>query len=103
MTLDSNNAQIGIERRSPSYWRVIVNNPPFNICGPDMLPQLGAVVTALETDPHVKVVVFESAVPGFFSRITISYRRSKRRRAWRRVRPVCRRCPTCLCASAGRR
>ncbi|SAL45002.1 short chain enoyl-CoA hydratase [Caballeronia cordobensis] len=66
MTLDSNNAQIGIERRSPSYWRVIVNNPPFNICGPDMLPQLGAVVTALETDPHVKVVVFESAVPGFF-------------------------------------
>ncbi|BAO90124.1 enoyl-CoA hydratase/isomerase family protein [Caballeronia cordobensis] len=66
MTLDSNNAQIGIERRSPSYWRVIVNNPPFNICGPDMLPQLDAVVTALETDPHVKVVVFESAVPGFF-------------------------------------
>ncbi|AET92769.1 Enoyl-CoA hydratase/isomerase [Burkholderia sp. YI23] len=66
MTLDSNNAQIGIEHRSPSYWRVIVNNPPFNICGPDMLPQLGAVVTALETDPHVKVVVFESAVPGFF-------------------------------------
>ncbi|MDR5761226.1 enoyl-CoA hydratase/isomerase family protein [Caballeronia sp. LZ035] len=66
MTFDSTRAQIRIEPRSPSYWRVIIDQPPFNIFGPDMLPQLNAVVTALETDPHVQVVVFESAVPGFF-------------------------------------
>jgi enoyl-CoA hydratase/carnithine racemase len=66
MTQDSPNAQIRIERPSPSYWRVIFDNPPFNIFGPDTTPQLNMVVSAIEADPHVKVVVFESAVPGFF-------------------------------------
>jgi enoyl-CoA hydratase/carnithine racemase len=66
MTNGSPNPQFRIERRSPAYWRVIIDNPPFNIFGPDSMPQLNAVVSALETDPQVKVVVFESAVPGFF-------------------------------------
>jgi len=66
MTQDSPNAQIRIERPSPSYWRVVFDNPPFNIFGPDTTPQLNMVVSAIEADPHVKVVVFESAVPGFF-------------------------------------
>jgi enoyl-CoA hydratase/carnithine racemase len=30
------------------------------------MPQLNKVVTAIETDPQVKVVVFDSDVPGFF-------------------------------------
>ncbi|MGF6208628.1 enoyl-CoA hydratase/isomerase family protein [Pseudomonas frederiksbergensis] len=58
--------QIRIERRTPSYWRVVVDNPPFNIFGPETVPDLQEVIDALETDPDVKVVVFESAVPGFF-------------------------------------
>jgi enoyl-CoA hydratase/carnithine racemase len=66
MTQVSANAQIRIEPSSASYWRVIIDNPPFNIFGPDTMPQLAQVVDALESDPHVKVVVFESAVPGFF-------------------------------------
>ncbi|HWT39171.1 MAG TPA: enoyl-CoA hydratase/isomerase family protein [Paraburkholderia sp.] len=66
MTNGSANQQFRIERRSPAYWRVIIDNPPFNIFGPDSMPQMNAAVSALETDPDVKVVVFESAVPGFF-------------------------------------
>jgi enoyl-CoA hydratase/carnithine racemase len=66
MAYESAHAQIRIEPRNPFYWRIIIDNPPFNIFGPDTMPQLNAAVTALETDPHVKVVVFESAVPGFF-------------------------------------
>src|ERR1700686_969459 len=31
-----------------------------------MIPQLGEIITALETDEQVKVVVFDSAVGGFF-------------------------------------
>jgi enoyl-CoA hydratase/carnithine racemase len=58
--------QIFLERRTPAYWRVALNNPPFNIFGPDSIPQLNEVITALESDKEVKVVVFESAVPGFF-------------------------------------
>ncbi len=58
--------QVRLERRSPAYWRVILDNPPFNIFGPGTIPQLGEIIAAIETDPAVKVVVFESAVPGFF-------------------------------------
>lgn len=58
--------RIHVERRTPAYWRVTFDNPPLNIFGPKTIPQLDAVVTALETDPDVKVVVFDSAVEGFF-------------------------------------
>src|SRR5262249_36635284 len=58
--------QILLTRRSPAYWRVTINHPPLNIFGPDTIPQLNEVITALETDEHVKVVVFESAIEGFF-------------------------------------
>jgi enoyl-CoA hydratase/carnithine racemase len=62
----SSKKQIRLERRTPAYWRVTVDNPPFNIFGPETIPQLNEVITAIETDPSVKVVVFDSAVPGFF-------------------------------------
>ena len=40
--------------------------PPLNIFGPKQIPQLNEIITAIETDQHVKVVVFDSAVDGFF-------------------------------------
>src|SRR5215813_4643736 len=58
--------QIRLARRTPSYWRVTFDHPPLNIFGPETIPQLNEIVTALETDEHVKVVVFDSAVQGFF-------------------------------------
>lgn len=59
-------ADIRLERRLPSYWRVTFDMPPVNIFGPRHLPLLSDIVTAIETDPQVKVVVFDSAVEGFF-------------------------------------
>src|SRR6202012_3438722 len=38
----------------------------LNIFGPETIPQLNEIVTALEADEDVKVVVFDSAVEGFF-------------------------------------
>ena len=58
--------QIQLTRRSPNYWRVTLDNPPLNIFGPTTIPQLDEVITAIETDDHVKVVVFDSAIEGFF-------------------------------------
>jgi enoyl-CoA hydratase/carnithine racemase len=58
--------QIRLEKHSPHYWRVTFDFPPLNIFGPDLAPQLNAIVAALETDEQVKVVVFDSAVEGFF-------------------------------------
>ena len=57
---------IRLERRLPSYWRVTFDMPPVNIFGPKHLPLLNDIITAIETDPDVKVVVFDSAVEGFF-------------------------------------
>src|SRR5580692_8380587 len=58
--------EIRLARRSPEYWRVTFDHPPLNIFGPEMLPQVNEVITAIETDEQVKVVVFDSAVDGFF-------------------------------------
>lgn len=62
----ANAQQFLITKVTPEYWRVTVNKPPFNIFGPDSMPQLNSVITQIESDPKLKVVVFDSAVPGFF-------------------------------------
>jgi hypothetical protein len=54
--------EIRLERLTPEYWRVTLDNPPFNIFGPETIPQLNSVITQIETDPKVKVVVFQ--LPG---------------------------------------
>src|ERR1700726_4335187 len=58
--------EIRLAKRSPEYWRVTLDKPPLNIFGPEMLPQVGEIITAIETDAQVKVVVFDSVVEGFF-------------------------------------
>jgi enoyl-CoA hydratase/carnithine racemase len=58
--------RVRLERRSPFYWRVTFDHPPLNIFGPEDIPQLNEIVTALETDDQVRVVVFDSAVEDFF-------------------------------------
>jgi enoyl-CoA hydratase/carnithine racemase len=58
--------RVRLERRSPYYWRVTFDDPPLNIFGPKSIPQLNEIVTAIESDDQVKVVVFDSAVEGFF-------------------------------------
>ena len=66
MSETTNTKQILLTRRSPAYWRVTINHPPLNIFGPDTIPQLNEAITAVETDEQVKVVVFDSAIEGFF-------------------------------------
>ena len=62
----TNTKQIHLTRPSRHYWRVTFDHPPLNIFGPTTIPQLNEVIAAIETDEHVKVVVFDSAVEGFF-------------------------------------
>ena len=59
-------AQIRLNRQSPSCWRVIFDNPPLNLMGPEFVLKFREIMTAIETDEQVKVVVFESAVEGFY-------------------------------------
>jgi enoyl-CoA hydratase/carnithine racemase len=58
--------QVRLNRLLPTYWRVIFDNPPLNLMGPEFVLEFKEIMTAIETDEHVRVVVFESAVDGFF-------------------------------------
>ncbi len=66
MSNSTTTKQVLLTRQSPTYWRVTFNHPPLNIFGPKTIPQLNEVITAIETDKELKVVVFDSAIDGFF-------------------------------------
>ena len=66
MNATTTTAQIRLNRVSPAYWRITFDNPPLNVMGPQFVQEFREIMTAIEDDEHVKVVVFDSAVEGFF-------------------------------------
>ena len=66
MDSSTKTAPIRLNRVSPACWRVTFDNPPLNLMGPEFVQQFRDIMNALETDVAVKVVIFESAVGGFF-------------------------------------
>jgi enoyl-CoA hydratase/carnithine racemase len=61
-----NTSQFNADRTYPGLWTVTFTNPPINMFVPDTIVELGALMTELEADQSVKVVVFQSANPEFF-------------------------------------
>jgi enoyl-CoA hydratase/carnithine racemase len=59
-------SQFNTDRTYPGRWTVTFSNPPINMFLPTTIDELGTLMTDLETDASVKVVVFESANPDFF-------------------------------------
>src|SRR6202043_77310 len=59
-------SQFDIDRTYPGRWTITFSNPPINMFVPTTIVELGALMTDLEADPSVKVVVFQSANPDFF-------------------------------------
>jgi enoyl-CoA hydratase/carnithine racemase len=60
-------AQFNIDRTHPGRWTITFSNPPINMFLPSTIVELRALMTGIEADPSVKVVVFQSANPDFFS------------------------------------
>lgn len=58
--------QIRVSKVSSAYWRVTFDNPPLNLMGPQFLVEFAPIITAIESDENLRVVVFDSAVEGFF-------------------------------------
>jgi enoyl-CoA hydratase/carnithine racemase len=58
--------QFTLTATSPRLWRVAFNNPPVNAIGTAMIAELKQLLTELESNQTVNVVVFESADPDFF-------------------------------------
>src|SRR5580698_1000206 len=65
-TPTTNAKQILLSKVSPACWQVTFNNPPLNLMGPEFVVEFSKIVTAIENDEHLRVVVFDSAVDGFF-------------------------------------
>lgn len=61
------NTKVQLTKESATYWKITLNNPPLNIIGPNEMRELARILDQIEADPVVQVVVFDSAVPGYFS------------------------------------
>jgi enoyl-CoA hydratase/carnithine racemase len=55
-----------VSKQSDAYWRATFDNPPLNLIDPETVLALRELMDALEADPTVKVVVFDSADEDFF-------------------------------------
>ncbi|WP_327121862.1 enoyl-CoA hydratase/isomerase family protein [Streptomyces sp. NBC_01341] len=62
----STDEQFAVQEVSPSYWRVTFSNGEINLMDPDTVEQLAELITRIEQDPELSVVVFRSANPDFF-------------------------------------
>jgi enoyl-CoA hydratase/carnithine racemase len=66
MNVSPKSGQVRVNRISPAYWRVVIDNPPLNLMGPELVLQFREMMSAIENAEQLRVVVFESAVEGFF-------------------------------------
>jgi enoyl-CoA hydratase/carnithine racemase len=66
MTPATKAQQIRVSKVSPAYWRITFDNPPLNLMGPEFVVEFREIMTAIEADEQLRVVVFDSAVEGFF-------------------------------------
>jgi enoyl-CoA hydratase/carnithine racemase len=58
--------QVRIDKRCSAYWRATFDNPPIKLIDPQTIHELDALVGEIESDPEVRVVVFDSADHDFF-------------------------------------
>src|SRR6201987_516203 len=65
-THEVQSSQFNTDRTLPGRWTITFSNPPINMFVPTTIVELKALMTELEADPSVKVVVFQSANPDFF-------------------------------------
>jgi enoyl-CoA hydratase/carnithine racemase len=66
MKATTDKAQIRVTRSSAAYWRITFDNPPLNVMGPQFVRELRKIIADVEANAEVKVLVFDSAVEGFF-------------------------------------
>lgn len=55
-----------VNRELPELWRVTFDNPPTNLVDPSTILELQTLLDQLESDPDVKVVIFDSAIADHF-------------------------------------
>src|SRR4029077_17720284 len=62
--MDNVTTRISTDKQTSGYWRVTLNHPPINTVDDQMYDEIFDLVEAIEAEPSLKVVTFESANPG---------------------------------------
>src|SRR5712672_1599660 len=57
---------VRIVEKTPAYWRVVFDYPPFNIVDAALFEALQDLLGRMDASPSLRVVVFESAIPEFY-------------------------------------
>jgi enoyl-CoA hydratase/carnithine racemase len=58
--------RITTDKQVSGFWRVTLDHPPINTVDDQMYDEIFDLVEAIEAEPSLKVVTFESANPDFF-------------------------------------
>ena len=64
--MSKDHKRLKIEKTTPGYWKITLNNPPINLYDPEMFAELRVLMDHIEEDKDIKVVVFDSADPDYF-------------------------------------
>ena len=59
-------AHVRVIEETPAYWRVVFDDPPFNIVDASLFEALQDLLARMSASPSLRVVVFESANPEFY-------------------------------------
>jgi enoyl-CoA hydratase/carnithine racemase len=71
ISVQASGTQFNTDRTDLSLWTITFSNPPINMFVPATIVELGALMTDLEADPSVKVVVFSRRIPMFLPPISM--------------------------------
>jgi len=58
--------RVSVDNQVPGSWRVTLNHPPINTIDDLMYDEIFDLVQAIDAEPGLKVVTFESANPDYF-------------------------------------
>ena len=64
--MDESTTRVTVDRQVPGYWRVTLNHPPINTVDDLMYDEIFDLVQAIDAEPALKVVTFESANRDYF-------------------------------------
>jgi enoyl-CoA hydratase/carnithine racemase len=64
--MDAATTRITCDKQVPGYWRVTLNHPPINTIDDLMYDEVLDLVQAMDAEPALKVVTFESANRDYF-------------------------------------
>jgi enoyl-CoA hydratase/carnithine racemase len=64
--MDDDMTRLTVDKQVPGYWRVTLDHPPINTVDDLMYDEIFDLVQAIDAEPALKVVTFESANPDYF-------------------------------------